>query len=884
MTRILIVEDEGIIARDIQQQLIDLGYEPVDLAIDGEEAIESARAHRPQLVLMDIHLAGAMDGVEAATRIRRELDIPCVFLTAYATNEVVERAKQADPSGYIIKPFDAQILRTTIEIAINKERLNRELRASEARFRAVVMSAHDAVVTADASGSIVGWSPAARGLFGYDESEMLGQPVTRLMGRDEQALHSPALLAATGQPNHGPHALGRVRELTAVTSDGRRVPVEISLARWQEGDASYVSAFIRDISERKAAERELLRSRALLAEAERIGQIGSWDQDLRTGEGSWSDESYTIMCVPPGTPVTYALFLSCVLPEDQALVRARFEEAVRQATPVEVDFRVPMPSGKLRRVRGRCQTFCDDTGVPVRAAGTLQDITSQWESQELLRLQGAALNSSANGVVITDREGVIQWVNPAFCRVTGYSLEEAVGRTPGVLLKSGTHDEAFYRNMWDTIRDGRVWAGELTNRRKDGTLHTEEQTITPVLDAAGAITHFVGVKRDLTEQRRLEQQFLQAQKMEVIGRLAGGVAHDFNNLLTIINGTCELALMELPIGHPLRAEFEEIQGAGDRAARLTRQLLAFSRRQMLSPAVVDVAAQALHSAKMLRRLIGEDIALSIKAGPAGPQTVFVDPSQLEQVMLNLAVNARDAMPDGGTLSIETDVMELDRHFADTHEGVTPGPYVVLSVRDTGIGMTPEVVERIFEPFFTTKGAGKGTGLGLATVYGVVRQSGGTIDVTSEPGHGSCFRIFMPHVHAATEVVDTRSSERAPGTETIMLVEDESSLRDMTARMLESSGYRVITARSAEDALELLNDYPDVALVITDVVMPGMNGADLAARLGALRPGVQVLFVSGYTDDKLGPVLSMGGAHFLAKPYSVTMLTRKVRQILDQPSA
>ncbi|MEQ1727796.1 MAG: response regulator [Vicinamibacterales bacterium] len=750
MTRILIVEDEGIIARDIQRQLMDLGYGPVDVAVDGDEAVATARRLRPELVLMDIHLAGPMDGIDAATAIQRELQIPCVFLTAYATNEVVERAKQADPSGYIIKPFDAQILRTTVEIALNKDRLNRQLRRSE----------------------------------------------------------------------------------------------------------------------------------TVLAEAQRIAHIGSWEHDIATGLAYWSDESYAIMGnVPLGTPITFDTFIAAVHVDDRHLIDVMFQQSIRERSAVKVEFRVMGPDGSAKFVRGRCQAYFNEAGEPVRAAGTLQDVTEQHRSEELLRLQGAALDSSAIAVVITDRNGTIEWVNPAFTAGSGYSLEEAVGRNTSELLKSGVHDEAFFRHLWGTIVQGHVWTGEITNRRKDGSLYREEQTITPVRNAAGTITHFVGVKRDLTEQKRLEQQFLQAQKMEVIGRLAGGVAHDFNNLLTVINGTCELALMELPIGHPMRAEFEEIQGAGDRAARLTKQLLAFSRKQMLAPAVVNVGAQVTQSAKMLRRLIGEDITLVLDVPEDDRLHVFADTSQLEQVMLNLAVNARDAMPDGGTLTISTTLVTLDPEFAALHE-VAAGPYVKLSVADTGSGMTQEVRERIFEPFFTTKAAGKGTGLGLATVYGVVHQSGGTIEVVSKPGHGARFNVYFPQVLDSGEKAVVPQSNQAPGSETILLVEDETSLRDMTARMLESAGYRVMTAHNGEDALELLHDYPATDLVITDVVMPGMSGPDLALKLSAVRPGLKVLFVSGYTDDKLGAVLTMNGANFLPKPFTVTMLTRKVRQILD----
>ena len=750
MTRILIVEDEGIIARDIQRQLLDLGYDPVDMAVEGEEAVALARQHHPELVLMDIHLAGQMDGIDAATTIKHELQIPCVFLTAYATNEVVERAKAADPSGYIIKPFDAQILRTTIEIALNKDRLDKRLRKSEAG----------------------------------------------------------------------------------------------------------------------------------LAEAQRIAHVGSWEHDIATGVGAWSEESYAIMeLLEPGTPITYPSFLSCIHPDDHAIIETMFRQSVQTGISVEVEFRVPRADGSTKFVRGRCQTYFAPDGRPIRAAGTLQDVTSLRRAEELLRLQSAALNSSANGVVITNRDGIIEWVNPAFTTVTGYALEEAVGRNTRDLLKSGVHDREFYTRMWATILRGQVWHGEMTNRRKDGTHHLEDLTITPVRNEAGVITHFVGVKRDLTEQKRLEQQFLQAQKMEVIGRLAGGVAHDFNNLLTIINGTCELALMELPTAHPMRSEFEEIQGAGDRAARLTRQLLAFSRQQMLSPAVVNLGMQVTQSAKMLRRLIGEDIRLDLRSADDTTLTVLVDPSQLEQVMLNLAVNARDAMPGGGTLTVATGHAVLGESEA-AEEGVKPGGYVSLSVTDTGIGMSPEVRERIFEPFFTTKGQGKGTGLGLATVYRVVHQSGGTIQVTSEVGTGSTFRVLMPQVTEPVEGATAFETQRSVGSETILLVEDESALRDMTARMLESAGYRVVTAQNGMDALELLKEYPEIALVITDVVMPGMSGSDLAQEVSTRRPNLHVLFVSGYTDDRLGPVLTSHGANFLHKPFTVAALTRKVRQVID----
>ncbi len=369
-------------------------------------------------------------------------------------------------------------------------------------------------------------------------------------------------------------------------------------------------------------------------------------------------------------------------------------------------------------------------------------------AEATLRLQSAALNAAADATVITDRQGTIVWINPAFTQLTGYSASESIGRNPRDLVKSGRHEPAFYEQMWSTLRKGQVWRGEMLNRRKDGTVYNEDQSITPVL-LDGSITHFVAIKRDLTDRRNLEGQFLQAQKMEVVGRLAGGVAHDFNNLLTVINGTAELALADLPSAHPLRRDFQSILDAGNRATGLTRQLLAFSRKQIAHRTRLAVGPVLTGFRSMLQRLIGEDIKLEVVADSAG--SVLADQSQLEQVILNLAVNARDAMPRGGSLYLEAANVELDEQFALRHRGVQPGPHVRLTVRDSGQGISESVMKRIFEPFFTTKEAGKGTGLGLATVYAIVAQSKGTIWVESEINRGTTFTIYLPRIDDAAVV-------------------------------------------------------------------------------------------------------------------------------------
>ena len=501
-----------------------------------------------------------------------------------------------------------------------------------------------------------------------------------------------------------------------------------------------------------------------------------------------------------------------------------------------------------------------------------------------LRLLSAALNAAADAVVITDRKGMIAWVNPAFTAIAGYSTEEALGRKPGDLVKSGVHPPEFYKDLWHTILAGHVWRGEITNRRKGRQLYPEAQTITPVKDARGEVTHFVAIKRDLTVEKQLQAQFLQAQKMETVGQLAGGIAHDFNNLITAINGTADLASLGLRQGDPLRTDFERIRKTGERAASLTRQLLAFSRKQFMAPEVLDLNAVVTDMQDMLQRLLGEDIELMVMPAQSGG-SVLVDRGQVEQLVMNLAVNARDAMPDGGALTIETDDVELDDSYAATHPSVNPGPHVMLAVSDTGVGMGEAIRSRIFEPFFTTKGPGKGTGLGLAMVYGIVKQSGGSIWVYSEPGKGTTFKIYLPRVEGVQpprEPPPRPTPTAVTGTETILVVEDEEFLRELAARMLQMAGYTVLTASDGEEALQLLGRYDSpVHLVLTDVVMPGISGRELATRLATSHASVKVLYTSGYTDDViLRHGLLDRTTHFLSKPYSMDDLTRKVREALD----
>ena len=490
------------------------------------------------------------------------------------------------------------------------------------------------------------------------------------------------------------------------------------------------------------------------------------------------------------------------------------------------------------------------------------------------------------GIFRSTRAGKVLSVNAALVRMLGYATAADVLHLD--MARDVYADPAERQRLLDEhpYTDREYDEMEATWKRKDGTPVHVELIGRAVRDAAGTIESYETFVRDVTEQRRLQRELVQAQKMEAVGRLAGGIAHDFNNLLTAILGSAELALEMLPAGAPEREEVDEVRKAALRAADLTRQLLAFSRQQVIVPKVLNPNDVVGGMDKMLRRLLGEDVELrAALASDLG--SVKVDPSQLEQVVLNLAVNARDAMPDGGTLTIETQNTELDQQYVQGHLSAQPGPYVMLAVSDTGVGMDAGTQARIFEPFFTTKEKGRGTGLGLATVYGIVKQSGGWIWVYSEPGHGTTFKVYFPRVAAvaapATASVAPPASVR--GSETILLVEDDETIRNLVFKVLKANGYTVLVAANGDEAeREAERHHGRIHLLITDVVLPGLSGPEVARRLIATRTDTRALYLSGYTNDA---VLRRGvleaGVAFLQKPFTPGVLGRKVREVLDQTS-
>ncbi len=627
---ILVVEDERIVSMDIKNSLTRLGYSNVSLASSGEEALDMISSVEPDLVLMDILLRGPMDGVETARKVRERYDIPIIYITAYADEMTLQRAKVTEPYGYILKPFQERELHTTIEMALYKHKVENELRENEERYR-------------------------------------------------------------------------------------------------------------------------------------------------------------------------------------------RFFE---------------------------------------------EDLT---------------------GDFISSADGLILACNKAFAYIFGFaSTEEAMKSSIPSLFPVAAAWEEFRTELID--RKKLVYY-ERELRRIDGKPVYVVSNLLGAFDDAGKLTGIQGYIFDDTKRKKLEQQFLQSQKMEAIGRLAGGIAHDFNNLLTVITGYSEFILSTRGADESMMDEIREIKLAGERASLLTRQLLAFSRNQVLQPKIVDLNGIVSNIETMLRRLIGENIDL--KTGPGtGLYPVRVDPGQIEQVLMNLVVNARDAMPRGGKLIIETDNLDVDEITAQMNPDLQPGSYVMMSICDNGTGMDEETKLHLFEPFYTTKARGEGTGLGLSTVYGIVTQSNGHIRVQSEPGRGTTVRIYLPKASRAGEEIKDGPADKKVfyGTETILVVEDEEVVRSLIGRMLRLYGYDVIEAGDGDEALKIIRNHPrSIQLIISDMVMPGLSGPDLVRLLRPHHPETRILYISGYTDSSIQTQISMEkDASFMQKPFKPEELSLMVRRILDSP--
>jgi len=667
----------------------------------------------------------------------------------------------ADVSTTLIRDksgLPAYFITSIVDVTSSKQ-AQRALEASESRYRRLFEAAKDGILILDAdTGKIVDVNPFLLELTGYSHSDFLGKCLWEIGLFKDIASSKTAFATLQAQ------SYVRYEHLPLEARDGRKINVEFVSNVYQVDEQNVIQCNIRDITDRKRVERALREKERLLSESQRLGHIGSWLWDTN-GSVAWSDELYHLYGVSPDTftPTAESL-IGLVHPNDRSAMQAWISDCAAAKQPVDLEYRINMTDDTIHYFRGRGQAVYDVKNQLTHVAGTVQDITSQREHENLL------------------------------------------------------------------------------------------------------------------EQLRVSQ------KMEAVGRLAGGVAHDFNNLLSVILIYNELATELATEGASLKNELLEVKNAANRAVALTKQLLAFSRKQVLQPVSLDLNIVASGVEKMLQRVLGEDIDLALILAPDIGLTL-ADAGQIEQVILNLAINARDAMPRGGKLTIETANVEITDAYVAAHVSINPGSYVQLIVTDTGDGMDEQTRVRIFEPFFTTKEMGKGTGLGLSTVYGIIKQSGGNIWVYSELRRGTTFKVYLPREHSATTHMST-SSPNAPRpsaiTETVLVVEDDVALRRATSRILSATGYNVLTAADGDMALLTCAQHAgDIHLILTDVVMPRMSGKVLAQELSSVRPTSKILYMSGYTDNAIGlhGVLA-AGAHFLSKPFTTSDLTRKVREALD----
>ncbi|MGK2858633.1 MAG: response regulator [Thermoanaerobaculia bacterium] len=829
--RILVVEDSPTQREQLRFLLEESGFEVVT-AVDGEDALAAAGARDIEVVISDVVMP-RMDGFAFCKALRDDpalRHLPVILLTSLGNPSDVIKGLESGANNFICKPYDDRALVARVRNIL----ANQELRvaASSEMGISIFFAGQQFFVTADRL-QILDLLLSTYETAVENNSELI-------TARDTLRVLNERLEAEVAE---------RTGALTAEIEERKRVEEDLRASKYLlEGiiDSIPARVFWKD--------RELVYLGCNTQFANDAGEacpgdvIGKSDHELAWRELADGYRADDLEVIESGCP------------------RVLYEEPLITA------------AGDRLTLLTNKAPLRDNEGRVIGILGTYTDITARKEAEKSRAMLATAVEQAAESIVITDVSGSILYVNPAFERATGYTREEAIGQTPR-LLKSGKQTPEFYRNMWEVLGRGEVWSDHFVNRRRNGTLFEEEATISPVRNEAGEIVSYVAVKRDITREVELKDQLTQSQKMDAVGRLAGGVAHDFNNILGIISGYAEIVHNGLGERDPLKERVEQILRAAERAAGLTRQLLAFGRRQVLQPKILELNSVVSEMDKMLRRLIGEDIELTTQLEPR-LGAVKADAGQIEQILMNLVVNSRDAMADGGRITVETRNVELAEGGA---AAASPGQYVMVAVSDTGEGMDAATQAQIFEPFFTTKPIGKGTGLGLSTVYGIVQQSGGFIRVASEPGRGTTFSVYFPRVDQA---VDLEQKELAGalkrGVETVLLVEDEEMLREMLREGLEGSGYTVLEAGDGPAALQIAERHPaPIELLLTDMLMPGMTGQRVAKLVTESRPGIKVLYMSGYSDESvLGNGLTGERSGFLSKPFGIETLLRKIRVLLD----
>jgi PAS domain S-box-containing protein len=882
-TRVLLVDDdEG--SYMLTRTLLSLakGAFEVDWSQTYRDAAQRIMQGGHDVCLLDYRL-DERDGIQLLREVcQAGCDVPIILLTSQGDRDVALAALDAGAADYLDKgQLEVSLLERAVRYAIERKRGERALRRSEEQYRLLFEGNPHPMWVFDAKTfKFLAVNAAAVDHYGYSREEFLSMTVLDIRPPED-------VPAVRDRVLHYEEKRRLPNEWRHLTKDGRLIDVEVTGQKISFEGREALIILANDITERKRAEAALRESEARLRRLVDANILGIFFSDYSGAITEANDAFLQMVNYTREDLLAGRLDWRDLTPPEYRHLDERTNAELRGRgvyTPVEKEFirkdggRVPVLVG------GALFEGAQDTGLGI---DFVLDLTERKRAEEALRREQehTAHIISAAPVLICGvaPDGSTTFVNHAVEAVTGYSADELVGadwwRTfyPGEEYRQV---EQFFRDM----PDGRVANYEMVLTTKRGERRTISWNTVRRLNGGGEPAELIAIGADITERSRLEEHIRQSQKIEAVGRLAGGIAHDFNNLLTVITGYSEFLLKSLGPEDPLRLDAEEIRKAADRATSLTRQLLAFSRRQILQPKILNLNEVVADMDKLLRRLIGEDIDLLTNLAP-NLSLAKADPGQVEQVVVNLAINARDAMPDGGRLTVGTADVAIAEAFVSRQSTVPPGEYVMLAVSDTGVGMDEETLERIFEPFFTTKEVGKGTGLGLATVYGIIKQSGGHVWVYSEVGHGTTFKIFLPRVTrdgAPAPEREGATREAVGGTETVLLVEDEDGVRKLACESLRRRGYRVLEAAGSLEALEVCRGAEGpIHLLVTDVVMPRMSGRELAERVSFLRPGIRVLYMSGYTQDAIihRGVLNEE-TEFLEKPFTPDALARKVRKVLD----
>ncbi|MDP8245935.1 MAG: PAS domain S-box protein [Candidatus Hinthialibacter antarcticus] len=787
-------------------------------------------------------------------------------------------------NNLITKTRDTLTTKLSVAKALNK---------SEAKYHRLHDSMKDAFACTDMEGRIIESNPSYQALLGYTAEEL---SQLNYFDLTPEKWHEFERATATEQLLS--RGYSDVYEKEYRRKDGTIIPVEIRvfLLRSEDGQPEAMWGIIRDISESKQAENKLLEYEFFLHKSQEIAHIGSYSFDLLNDQFQCSPELDRIFGIQPDHPKTKAGWLLVVHPDDRDSLEHDFEDSIKNKTRFDKTYRVIRQTDMNERwIHGLGELEHDENGAPIKMTGTVQDITESKQAEDALRNSEYYLRKSQEVAQIGSYHFNITddyWT-------CSQEMNRILGISPDVHKTLQTWVDLIHPDDQDMMTQylTNIMARKFKFDKEYRIIRqTDNETCWMYgvgefeYDQNGAPISMFGTIQDITErknaekeQEKLSLQLRQSQKLESVGRLAGGVAHDFNNMLNVILGYAELIEGQLDENNPIRSDIREISRAGCRARDITKQLLAFSRKQMISPKLINANQCIQTSIKSLVHLIGEHIEMNFYP-KKGLWSIKFDPSQLDQLLINLSVNARDAMPKGGKLTIETDNVSIDEEYCRQHVYFSPGQYILIGVSDSGTGIDKDVLSKIFEPFFTTKGVGEGTGLGLATVYGIIKQNNGFINVYSEPGQGTTFKMYLPH---AAEAVDERKplkiEEEDSGRETILMVEDNDLVRKMTQKMLESAGYIVIVANDPANAIEICSE-PDIAidLMISDVVMPQMNGTDLWEKVKIIRPDMKVLFMSGYTSNVIvhHGVLDES-VLFIQKPFTRNDLIKSINSALGK---